>query len=66
MYLNGRYWEPSGIGTDPCQRAFNGAWSAITRNGQQQPYYTVVAYRDRTSVTSWQSENALEFQAAIL
>ncbi len=64
MYLDGRYWEPSGIGADPCQRTFNGAWSAITRNGQQQSYYTVVAYRDRASVTSWQSENALEFQIA--
>ncbi len=22
MYLNGRYWEPSGIGADPCQRPY--------------------------------------------
>jgi hypothetical protein len=63
MYLNGRYWEPSGIGADPCQRTFNGAWSAITTADDQRiPYYTVVAYRDRRSLTSAESENALRIQ----
>ena len=62
MYLNGKYWVPSGVGDDECQRTFNGAWSAVTKSGEQIPYYTVVAYRDQASITSWQSENALEFQ----
>jgi hypothetical protein len=63
MYLNGRYWEPSGVGNDPCQRTFNGAWSAVTNaNHDRTPYYTVWASRDRGGVTSWGSENALEFQ----
>jgi hypothetical protein len=63
MYLNGRYWEPSGIGADPCQRTFNGAWSAITTADDQRiPYYTVVACRDGRSRTSAESENALRIQ----
>jgi hypothetical protein len=63
MYLNGRYWEPSGVGKDPCQRTFSGAWSAVTNTQNiRTPYYTVWASRDRGGVTTWQSENALEFQ----
>ncbi len=62
MYLNGRYWEPSPVGNDPCGRTFNGAWSAVGRKDEQIPYYTVVAYRDPRSLTSAQSENALRIQ----
>ncbi|WP_147368019.1 DUF5025 domain-containing protein [Fibrisoma montanum] len=60
--VNGQIWQPSKLDEENCMQAFQGAWSAITVNGEQKPYYTVWAYRDSRKITNYQSENAFRFQ----
>ncbi len=62
MRLNGQAWEPSQIGEDACMRTFNGAWSAVGKNGIQKPYYTIAAYRDPKATGDFKSENAFKLQ----
>ncbi|MES2730235.1 MAG: DUF5025 domain-containing protein [Bacteroidota bacterium] len=62
MRLNGQVWQPSQIGKEVCMRTFHGAWSAVTENSQQKPFYTISAYKDPQAKVDYTSENAFKFQ----
>ncbi len=62
MKVNESHWEPSQVGDNTCLRTFHGAWSALTKDGEEQPFFTILAYKDPRALGNYNSENNLRMQ----
>ncbi len=58
MNLNDQPWQPSIIDNDPCFSAFHCAYSELNN----EPFYTIKAYKDSKSRTDQNSEHIFIFQ----
>lgn len=56
MYLNGNHWQP--YTPEPCYSTFIGSMSLLN----EQPFYTITAYKDSKGATDYLSDYQLRIQ----